>query len=292
MTVENKKPIPEDIEAFLHDAFEQNFERIRAESGHGLSPEVKETALQQVLLYWRRLREEVAEHVTDTEVRLNLPGQKTPRKREFCVEGIVDIIREGGRTVMYDIKTHDPGYVHENLDMYEQQMNVYAHIWQNLRGQDLDEIAVIATPFPRELKEAWEDREREPKRFEHELAKWQPVLRMDFKTERVAETIKHFSEVVDRIESGCFIPRPSADLAQRESHGKTAKTFAQRVCLNCDARFTCRSYRKHMKVARSGASAKLRKLFADYGPVEEQEDRLAAVERMDRGKDKREGASQ
>ena len=100
----------EEMESFIRRSFEENFVRLRFENGHGLTAEVKEAALRHVLLYWRKLRK-IAETVTDTEVRLNLPGQVTPNKRKFNIEGIVDIVRAEGRTVMYDIKTLDPRYV-------------------------------------------------------------------------------------------------------------------------------------------------------------------------------------
>ncbi len=57
-------------------------------------------------MYWKKLRH-IAEKVTDTEVRLNLPNQTTPKGRGFCVEGVVDIVREDEKVTMYDIKTHD-----------------------------------------------------------------------------------------------------------------------------------------------------------------------------------------
>ena len=86
------------IEQFIEARFEENFERLRFESGHGISPEVKEQARLQILLYWKRLKK-IAESITDTEVRLTLPGRKTPKGREFTIEGIVDIVREKGRTL-------------------------------------------------------------------------------------------------------------------------------------------------------------------------------------------------
>jgi len=95
-----------DIESFIRQVFEENFELLAAESGHTISAASKETALQQVLLYWRKLRD-VAEHVTDTEVHLTLPGQYTPQGREYAIEGVVDIVREDDRILMYDIKAHD-----------------------------------------------------------------------------------------------------------------------------------------------------------------------------------------
>src|SRR5947207_1032929 len=106
-------------EAFIREAFDSNFEQLRFESGHALAPEVKERALEQTLLYWRKLRD-IAESVTDTEVDLQLPNQKTPNGRKFNIEGIVDIVREQDRTVMYDLKTHDAEFVSDNIAMYEE----------------------------------------------------------------------------------------------------------------------------------------------------------------------------
>ena len=76
------KDSPSMTERDLKDMFEQNFEHLRAENGHSLSPEVREAAWQQVRLYWSRLRH-IAEAVTDTEVELSLPNQKTPKGRPF-----------------------------------------------------------------------------------------------------------------------------------------------------------------------------------------------------------------
>lgn len=44
------------IEARLRELFEENYELLRADGGHALSPEVKLAALTQVLLYWRKLK--------------------------------------------------------------------------------------------------------------------------------------------------------------------------------------------------------------------------------------------
>lgn len=56
-----------EIEAFITEVFDQNFELLRQEYGSSLTPEAREAALNQVMLYWLRLRD-VAEHITDTEV--------------------------------------------------------------------------------------------------------------------------------------------------------------------------------------------------------------------------------
>ena len=73
------------IEGFLRDAFEANYARLRYETGHALSLELKEAAWQQIHLYWQRLHD-LARRVTETEVRLVLPNQKTPNGRTFGIE--------------------------------------------------------------------------------------------------------------------------------------------------------------------------------------------------------------
>ena len=125
---------------------------------------------------------EPAAELTETEVKLSLPGQETPNtKVKFGIEGIVDIVRENDRVVMYDLKTHEADYIRENKDLYRQQLNVYAFIWKNLRGERLDETAIICTTFPPEWKAFLND----DARLAVELAKWEPVIELDFDPENL-----------------------------------------------------------------------------------------------------------
>jgi hypothetical protein len=261
----------DDIEQRLNEFFEENMAALALESGHSLSPEVKETARQQVLMYWRRLRD-IAERITDTEVRLSLPQQRSPAGRTFAIEGIVDIVREDERVVMYDIKTHDTAAIVANIADYERQLNVYAHIWQNLRGQRLDETAVICTQLPETLRQA--AIVRDERRIAHELARWEPVVPIPFEPEHLAETVAEFGETVDLIESGCFAP---ADLATLQTRlpGAT-RTFASEICRRCDARFSCASYRAYAHAASQGAEVRFRQYFDDFGDDTEQSERIAA----------------
>lgn len=262
-----------EIEAFIQEVFEQNYADLRTESGQALAPAVKQTALQQVLLYWRKLRE-IAENVTDTEVRLSLPRQETPQEREYTIEGVVDILREADRTVMYDIKTHDAVYVRANLDMYEQQLNVYAHIWQELRQQDLDEMAIIATDYPQGVKDALAG--GDPAHLAYALDQWEPVVAIDFDPQRVDETIHEFGEVVDAIEENCFAPRSVEDLNGMLPGARRAR-FATRICVNCDARFSCVSYRQYAwQPGHRTAESKLSLYYASPPTDAEQEEWRAA----------------
>jgi hypothetical protein len=251
----------------IREFFEENFEVLRMEGGHSLAPEVKEIALQQVLLYWRKLRS-VAQKVTDTEVRLTLPGQTTAKGRPFGIEGVVDIVRDNDRVVMYDVKTHDAESVRASPEPYELQINVYAHIWQNLHQQPLDQTAVIATAYPAPVKKALGPPRDEPA-LEAALDQWEPLVQLDFDPDSIAETIADFGKVVDCIEEGKFSPANVAKLKQRVARG--SRSFAEDICGNCDARFSCESYREFALAGRSNADRLIRQYFSDLGSELERE---------------------
>lgn len=243
-----------EMEEWIEEQYEMNYERLRLEGGHALSPEVKRQGFLQTLFYFRKMRE-VAETVTETEVKLTLPEQTSPKGNKFTIEGVVDIIREKNSTTMYDIKTHDAEYVNANKEDYIDQLNVYTHIWQNLRNERLDGTAVIATQFPRTLKKAIDDGDDD--KMERELEKWEPVIPIPFSQEKVEDTINKFACVVDMIENREFQP-PSIDKLKERIKG-TKQRFATRVCRNCDARFSCDAYREYSQTTQSFSGG-----FLDY----------------------------
>lgn len=261
-----------EMELLIGEFFEANYERLRTDGGHALTPYVKKAALDQVLHYWRKLRE-VAERVTDTEVKLTLPEQVTPEGRRFTLEGVVDIVREDDRTVMYDIKTHDPDYVRSNRWMYEKQLNVYAHIWQGLRGQPLDQTAVIATAFPDTLRDAINSGVEAV--ISREFEKWDPLVDIPLDRSHVAETIREFGEVVDSIEARQFAPPPVERLQSRFDN--TRQLFATRICRNCDARFSCSSYRNYAFASGNKSEFQFSQYFEDWGNETDRGERIAVT---------------
>jgi PD-(D/E)XK nuclease superfamily len=223
-----------------------------------------------VLRYWQKLRD-VAMRVTDTEVRLTLPEQRTPRGRNYTIEGVVDIVREDERTVMYDIKTHDADYVRANCDLYEKQLNVYANIWQALRGQPLDETAIIATAFPAMLTEAIQ--RRDEAQITREMARWEPLIEIPLDQSHVEATIEEFGTVVDEIEEKRFAPPPVERLKERI--GGTPLIFATQVCRNCDSRFSCTSYRNYAASAtHNRIEFKFSQFFGDLETEAERTERI------------------
>jgi hypothetical protein len=256
-------PVTEaDIEQRIKEWFETNYERIKADTGHALTLDIRKTALEQVLIYWRKLRA-TAEAVTETEVRLNLPNQHTPKPRTFCIEGVVDIVKDADKTAMYDLKTHDERTVRDDIEFYREQLNVYAHIWRNLHGRQLDETAVIATQVPEAVRRAW--RARDELALQKALDGWNPVVDIPFDDKQVEETVRRFGEVVDLIQDGCFQPPPVKRLRERE--GKM--NFATRVCRNCDARHSCPSYREYAQAPARRDSIRMREFYDDVGDLEE-----------------------
>jgi hypothetical protein len=264
----------EAVDALIDEAFERNLAELQADQGHALAPDVRATALNQVKLYWERLRE-IAEKVTDTEVRLSLPGQDTPGRRGFTIEGIVDIVREKDRTVLYDIKTHDAAEIRGNLEEYEKQLNIYAHIWQGLRGEALDETAVICTRYPRAVEEAL--LQEDETALDQAVTAWEPVIPIPFDPKRVAAIIAEFGVVVDQIEDHKFEPRDLATLRTREAGLRTV--FAVAVCRNCDARFSCHSYRDYAVSTHTPTEGRFRQYIEETPDDFEQEAaRLSALD--------------
>lgn len=257
-------------EQFLMESFEANFERLREQSGRSLAPFVRESARLQVLLYYRRLKD-LAAKVEETEVRLVLPDQTSSKGRLYTLEGVVDIVEDGDSTAMYDLKTFlDADAVREHVEPHYRQLNVYAHIWKGLRGRDLDAVALIATRPTRKLHRAL--RAGDSSRINAELIDWEPVMTMELDGGVVAEVMTDFGHVVDLIEERVFAP-PGVEILRGPSRPDGRTFFAQDVCLNCDARFGCASYRQFVRMQSPGrADAALRDAADDFGGAGEKDD--------------------
>jgi hypothetical protein len=256
--------MPNEIEDFIKASFEENYERLRLESGSNITRDVRVAALEQVLLYYRKMRE-VAETITETEVQLTLPEQRTPEGRRFTLEGVVDIVRELETTTMYDLKTHfDCETARGHLGQYEDQLNVYAHIWHGLRGQPLDATAIIATKPTREVSAAL--RSGNAAKIESAVERWQPCLQIALEDERVNAVIEEFGAVVDRIENRSFEPPAVSTLLQPSRPG-ARDAFGVTVCRNCDARFSCSSFRQYAQATHGGKNldAVIGYFLGDFG---------------------------
>lgn len=249
-----------EIEERLREIFEENFEFIRAEGGHSITDFIKEEAYLQVLCYFQK-NLAIIDRITDAEVKLTLPGQKTPQnRRNYAIEGVVDIIQEKDEVWMYDLKTHDRFAIENNKALYREQLNVYAHIYKNLMGKRLDNTAIISTALPGGLKGAL--RTGVPEQVTFEMDRWDPVVPLGYSEDEVESMIEGFGRVVDAIEDHDFSSPPVERLLEKDEGGRGV--FATRVCRNCDARFSCTSFREYARQSDSRNQG-FRKYFDDYG---------------------------
>ncbi|WP_370452903.1 PD-(D/E)XK nuclease family protein [Sporosarcina sp. BI001-red] len=256
---------------FIEESFEENYELLRLEGGHSLSPQVKKLALEQVKNYWKKLRH-VAENVSDTEVRLTLPQQSTPSGRPYTIQGVVDVVKEDDRTVMYDIKTQDADFVRSNKKDYEGQLNIYAHVWQSVREQELDGTSILATGETQGLRRAKQRSflTNNDNLLEEALEEWEPEVPIDIADERIEGYLESFGVVVDKIEEHCF-EAPSIEKINSKILGN--KTFAVHVCRNCDARFSCDTYKEYAFNS-SRVSNDFLSFYEDYGTEQERVEQI------------------
>ena len=248
------------IEKQLRAIFEENYEFIKAEGGHAITDYIKEEAYNQILYYLKK-NFELIKKITDAEVKLTLPERVSPnQKLKYAIDGIVDIIQEGNETWMYDIKSHDRFSIENNKELYRQQLNVYAYIWKSLRGNDLDNTAVISTSLPNTLINAIRNGNSEY--IEHEMQSWQPVIPLGYSEDEIESMIEQFGETVEDIENNRFAAPPAERLFEKEDGERNI--FAVRICRNCDARFSCDSFRQYVRQSDRGNQG-IRKYLDDYG---------------------------
>lgn len=260
-----EKSVGELPEAFIREMFEDNFQTLCEESGHSINAYMKELAFGQVLCYYRKNRKTI-ERVTQTEVKLSLPEQETPNdKIPYTIEGVIDVVREGEETWLYDLKTHAPERIKADPEKYREQLNVYAHIWKGLQKNELDGTAIIATPVPPPLKRALETGDET--RIQKELDRWNPVIPFGYDEDEVAEMIERFGETVERIEKSDFESPPIEKLQTKMPGMKS--NFATHVCRNCDARYSCPSFVEYVKSSRNASQNDALRYMAS--PAEETE---------------------
>ena len=213
-----REAIVQEVETRLREMFEESFEFIRAEGGHSITEFIKEEAFRQVLFYFRKNVDLIAK-IAQAEVKLTLPEQVTPNDEiRYTIEGVIDIVREGDETWMYDVKTHDRFAVESNKELYRQQLNVYAYIWTKLMGNDLDNTAVISTSLPVGLKNAIKNGNAEHVR--HEMEQWEPVIPLGYSEEEIESMIQQFGSTVEEIEHHEFAAPPIERLYEKDEGGR------------------------------------------------------------------------
>ena len=234
-----------DIEDFIKLRLKENLKLMQAETGQRVNQNVVIAAERQALAYWHTMHL-LAEKITETEVKLSLPECSTPKGRTFTIEGVVDIVKEDSGMSIYDIKTMPRDYVEKNKLKFAMQLNVYAHILAGLKGYKVKKAAVIATAPADALKRKFNNAPFEA--FIGMLKSMDPFVEIPLDEASITDTITKFGEIVDRIQDGDFKPKSEDDLKRKDTEGGKTRQFGTDVCRNCDARFSCSSYRKFRSI--------------------------------------------
>ena len=98
-------------------------------------------------------------------------------------------------------------------------------------------------------------------------------IQFPFNTKNIEDVGQEFGRTVDAIEDDVYFP-PSVKRLNEVEVGR--QTFATRVCTNCDVRFSCFPYRRHLKTSRSRDLPRFRDIYEDVGPETDREARKDA----------------
>ena len=256
-----------DIEEFIHECFSENYTSLSSETGKSLSLKQQEAAIQQVVYYLYRMWD-IAENVTETEVKLVLPGQRTRKNRKYNLLGVVDLVSDDSGTRMYDLKTLEKDVILEDKEKFRKQLSIYSHIWKGIKDQKLEGTAIIATSVPTEIKRVVkqfiEDPEAKFQEFHKAIEKVEPIISVDVNEAQIQDFLTEFGDTIDKIEERVFTPANVIKL--RTKQHATNSDFGSLVCRNCDARYSCDSYREYIGSARG----KVRTLFGQYWDDDEE----------------------
>lgn len=269
-----------EIEDFIKLRLDENLKLMQAETGQRVNKNVVIAAQRQALAYWHTMRL-VAEKITETEVKLSLPECKTPKGRTFTIEGVVDIIQEDSCMSIYDIKTMPRDYVINNSEKFAMQLNVYAHILSGLKGLKVKKAAVIATAPDDELKRNFNKIDLPKEKLIELMNSMNPFIDIPLNENSIADTIEKFGRVVDLIQDGQFKPQPLDHLQRKDPTKGKSRQFGTDVCRNCDARFSCSSYRSFRSIPENLSKVRredtnIWNFFTDCGEVEDVSDELDA----------------
>jgi DNA helicase-2/ATP-dependent DNA helicase PcrA len=185
----------------IADWFDTNYVYLTKREKVYLSPPVKQIALNHVLRYYEREKNDWT-RIKQAEVDVSLV------KDSYILSGSVDLIRGQDDTVeIVDFKSEKKLDVNEpkdreKLDRYRRQLEVYAHIVEERTGQAVSKMHLYYTGVEGQ----------------------NPYISFDKNSRLIEETINTFDVVVNRIEKKDF---------------RIKERPPDKVCDACDVRFYC-----------------------------------------------------
>ena len=162
----------------IQELFDRTFQFLVASDVRPIGTTARESALQQVLNYFRQNGAEMR-RVIETEVDVSL------EKDGYILAGKVDLLLGGdGKLELLDFKTSPrPADSPELIAAYERQLCTYAHILERRHGRHVDRLLLYWTAEPR---------------------KQDAIMSLPYDPSRVEEAGRHFDETVARIQAREF----------------------------------------------------------------------------------------
>jgi DNA helicase-2/ATP-dependent DNA helicase PcrA len=164
--------------ARIGEIFERTFRFLCMADVRPIGEKAKDSALAQVLNYFRQNRDEMG-RIVETEVDVSV------EKEGYILTGKVDLLMGGdGRLELLDFKPSPrPRHSSELLANYERQLCTYAHILERRYGKRADRLLLYWTSEPR---------------------KADALMEFPYRPELVDDAGRHFDAVVAKIQSRNF----------------------------------------------------------------------------------------
>jgi DNA helicase-2/ATP-dependent DNA helicase PcrA len=155
--------------------FDANYELLSKSSRISLAPNTKKAALDQVLNYAEREKENWG-LIREAELEISLV------KQNYVLVGSVDLLKGIGDTLeIVDFKSEalPEDFLGKNSEQYQRQLEIYAHLVEEKTGKKVSKMHLYYTGTKNN----------------------QPYVTFDRKSENVDKTVAAFDSVVQKIES-------------------------------------------------------------------------------------------
>ncbi len=227
------------LEEKLRELFEANYEFLKESSGHSINEMMKERAFDQVLMYWKKRKEQILDG-NISSIDVSVSNQLSPKSKiPFSIEGKIDALEKDGKISLFDVTTNSIEQIEDSIDFYKDELNLYAFEMDKNQDKKIDNLFVLSTSLPKDVRYALKINDE--KELERALENWNPAVQIPHNKDTQKEALQKVGEVVDKISNCEFDPPKPSELKKKFKDGKT---FYHHVCENCDIRKSCESYRE------------------------------------------------
>jgi DNA helicase-2/ATP-dependent DNA helicase PcrA len=157
----------------IEKLFNENYEALLKMGLRPLAPNIKESALKQILNYFYQ-NNEIFSKIKDTEIEVSI------EKNNYILLGIIDLIIEDNEELeIIDFKTQKkPLNTDPILEKYRKQLSIYAYILKERYGRE-----------PKKLKLYWTSEEKRK----------DSIVEFDYDESYVKKVINEFDEIINKI---------------------------------------------------------------------------------------------